>query len=69
MAAALCMLAYNCVPADNQNWEDFVTQQTPAHQLLHRDIKLGNFFLDAAPSDAVRYPGIPVIKCGDFGNA
>jgi serine/threonine protein kinase len=69
MAAGLCLMAHGALPQDNTLWPGGLEQAPQwAHQIVHRDIKLLNYFL-SSPSKCGAWPDLPVAALGDFGNA
>lgn len=67
MAAGACLMAHGAVPDDEGNWPG---GQSPAwnYNIIHRDIKPLNYFLSSSES-SVRWPKLPIVALGDFGNA
>ena len=62
LAAAACMLRYGKLP-------DEESRDALESAIVHRDIRPGNVFLAEPSNNGTSWPGIPVVKLGDFGLA
>lgn len=76
MAATVCLMAYGVTPNDQGEWpDDGGDGDEPSvswgHSIVHRDIKLLNFFLarPTSSSSSTIWPDLPVVTLGDFGNS
>lgn len=68
MAAGVCLMAHGQLPLDDGTWpadgsEGDAPSDPWAHNIVHQDIKDGNYFLSRSNGSAT-WPGLPVLKLG-----